>query len=112
MKQNNDIIQTEGIQMANTTEQLVIPYIAHESVLDRLERSNKRMFWVVVGLILAFLISNGMWLYNWMQYDYVDTFEVDVQSDGDGIANYIGDDGDINNGGEGTSTTIENENEA
>lgn len=100
--------------MANNTEnnQLMIPYIAHESAMDRLERTNKRMFVGIIILIIAFLLSNAMWLYNWMQYDYVDTFEVDVESDGDGIANYIGDDGDINNGGTGTSTTNENEGEA
>lgn len=100
--------------MANNTEnnQLMIPYIAHESAMDRLERTNKRMFVGIIILIIAFLLSNAMWLYNWMQYDYVDTFEVDVKSDGDGIANYIGDDGDINNGGTGTSTTNENEDEA
>lgn len=84
--------------MANNTEnnQLMIPYIAHESAMDRLERTNKRMFVGIIILIIAFLLSNAMWLYNWMQYDYVDEFTtVDA---GGGIANYIGDDGDITNG--------------
>ena len=98
--------------MAENTENktLMIPFVASESSMDRLERSNKRMFIIIVFLIIGLVISNSIWLYNWMQYDYVDTYEVDVDA-GEGIANYIGDDGDINNG-EGTSTTIENENEA
>lgn len=100
--------------MAENTENktLMIPLVASESSMDRLERSNKRMFIIIVLLIIGLVISNSIWLYNWMQYDYVDSYEVDVGAEGDGIANYIGDDGDINNGGTGTSTTNENEGEA
>lgn len=100
--------------MAENTENktLMIPFVASESSMDRLERSNKRMFIIIVFLIIGLVISNGIWLYNWMQYDYVDTFEVDVGAEGDGIANYIGDDGDINNGGTCEGNTTSNENEA
>lgn len=84
--------------MAENTENktLMIPLVASEYSMDRLERSNHRMFIIIVLLIIGLVISNSIWLYNWMQYDYVDEFTtVDA---GGGIANYIGDDGDITNG--------------
>lgn len=79
-----------------------IPYFAHEGMIARNERTIKRL---IVSLIIAVILifaSNALWLYAWMQYDYVSTEttsskEVEVDAK-DGIANYIGNDGDITNG--------------
>lgn len=75
----------------------MVPYIAYESALARLERQSKRFFIALVVAILLIVITNGLWLYAWNQYEYVDTTvtkNVDVNAK-DGIANYIGNNGDI-----------------
>ncbi len=85
-------------------DQVTIPYIAYESMLAKEDRQQKRIV-IVMGSIIALLVillvvTNVVWLVAWNQYDYVDdtSTEVDVNSEGGGNANYIGNDGDINNG--------------
>ena len=73
-----------------------IPYIVYESSLAREERQQKRLVIVIVILIILLFITNAVWIYAWNQYDYVDE-SVNVDSS-EGNANYIGNDGDINNG--------------
>ena len=80
-----------------------IPYIAHEAAEARHERHIKRLIIALVVTVLLMFGSNAMWLYAWMQYDYTtetvtDTYEVDVDADSGGNANYIGKSGDIYNG--------------
>lgn len=78
-----------------------IDYIVHESAMARNERTIKALIKALVVSIIALLISNAIWLWAWMQYDYVtedldlSTVTVDAK---DGIANYIGQNGDITNG--------------
>ena len=76
----------------------MIPFIVHESALTRMERVIKRLIIVLIIVISMLFISNAVWLYAWLQYDYNTETET-VNVDGkDGVANYIGNDGDINNG--------------
>lgn len=78
-----------------------VPYVVFESAQARLERANHNLIKALIVAILALLISNGVWLYCWMQYDYVsDT--ITVESTATGHANYIAGNGDIHNG-EGVS---------
>ena len=69
--------------------------------MARNERTIKALIKALVVSIIALLISNAIWLWAWMQYDYVtedldlSTVTVDAK---DGIANYIGQNGDITNG--------------
>lgn len=80
----------------NTT---MIPYIVYESMLDKADRQQKRLIIVIIILIVFLFGSNAFWLYEWSQYDYVsEGYEVELDSDGGGNANFIGDDGDIYNG--------------
>lgn len=78
-------------------EEKVIPYYAHEGMLARMERQLKRLFITVIVLISALIITNGAWLYSWMQYDY-DSQIITADQDGRGI-NIIGG-GDIQYGPE------------
>lgn len=56
--------------------------------------------WVVIGvLILLLALTNVYHIYQWAQFD-----TIVVDSGDGGTANYIGNDGDINNYGEGNST--------
>lgn len=73
-----------------------VPYIVYESAIAREERQQKRLVIVIVILVFLLFMTNAVWLYFWNQYDYVEE-SVDVDSD-HGIANYIGNDGDITNG--------------
>lgn len=71
-----------------------IPYIVFEGTLARFERTIKRLIVALIIVTTMLFFSNAMWLYEWSQYDYTsEEVQVDAQ---DGVANYIGRDGDIN----------------
>lgn len=89
----------------NENERLMVPYIVYESMLDKEDRQQRRMVYVIILLIVLLVVSNLMWLVAWNQYDYVDDYtSVDV---GSGIANYIGEDGDIHYAEDSTQTQNE-----
>ena len=74
-----------------------VPYIVHESAMARAERGAKRL-WVVIVLLIVLLVgSNGAWLWYESQFETVETVEV-AQENADGYNNYVGNDGDIVNG--------------
>jgi hypothetical protein len=77
-----------------------VPYIVHESDMSRLERQLKRLWIVVLVLIFMLVGSNCAWLWYESQFETVESTveEVVVDADENGIANYIGNDGDIING--------------
>ena len=83
---------TEEIQYENS-----VPYIAHESMMARDERHIRRLIYALIVSVLLLFISNLAWLYFFNQFEYSseETVTVDGES---GIANYIGNDGTINNG--------------
>lgn len=73
--------------------------LAFERMQAKDERNDRWRNIIILVLIILLVVSNAMWLIAWNQYDYVDDYEeVQVDSDGQGVANYIGEDGDINNG--------------
>jgi hypothetical protein len=76
-----------------------VPYIVHESALSRMERTTKRLIIALVILVVLLFTCNAAWLYAWCQYDYSSEETQTITVDGkDGIANYVGNDGDITNG--------------
>lgn len=76
-----------------------VPYIIHESHVARMERANKRLAIIAMVLILALFLTNAAWLWAWLQYDYSsEESYIEVDSGSTGIANYIGNDGNIYNG--------------
>lgn len=61
------------------------------------ERTTKRLWIALILAIIMLFASNAGWLIAWYSYDY--SSEETVTIDGkDGVANYIGNDGDIMNG--------------
>ena len=77
-----------------------IPYIVYEQAEVRHERTVKRLIVALIIAIIAIVGSNGAWLYCWMQYDYANAVtetSVELESE-EGNANYIGNNGVINNG--------------
>ena len=73
-----------------------VPYIAHESAVARLERVIKRMWVLVLSLIILLAVSNAAWIWWESQYQTIETTV--TQENADGCNNYIGNDGDIVNG--------------
>lgn len=82
----------------NEHDMVQIPYIVYEGTQARNERTTKRLIVVIILTITLLFVSNGLWLYAWMQYDYTSTDE-DYWQDGDGYNNInTGDQGDVING--------------
>ena len=79
-------------------EMIQVPYIVYEGEQARNERHIKRLVIALVVTILLLFGSNALWLSAWMQYDYVTTDDVEMKSEGSGVNNYIGNDGDISYG--------------
>lgn len=74
-----------------------VPYIVHESAMARAERSAKRLWVVVILLIVMLVATNGAWIWYESQFETVETVEV-TQENADGYNNYVGNDGDVVNG--------------
>lgn len=75
-----------------------VPYVVHESAMARAERQAKRLVWVIVLLIVLLVGSNVGWLVYNSQFEVVEESTVIEQDNENGYNNYIGNDGDINNG--------------
>ena len=73
-----------------------VPYIVHEVAVARLERVIKRMWVLVLALIILLCASNAAWIWWESQYETIET--TITQENADGYNNYIGNDGDIVNG--------------
>ena len=78
-----------------------VPYVVFESTTARSERTMKRLIIALVISVALVFASNALWLWAWCQYDYSssETSTVEIQADGNSNANFVGNDGDITNGG-------------
>ena len=78
--------------------ELTVPYFMFEGMMARHERTIKHFIIALVVVTLLMFVSNAIWVYEWSMYEYTGTSET-VSIDGkEGVANYIGNDGDITNG--------------
>ena len=76
-----------------------VPYVVHESAMARAERQSKRLVAIIILLIFLLVGSNIGWLVYESQFETTETVEeILVDAEDNGIANYIGNDGDIYNG--------------
>lgn len=71
-----------------------IPYYAHEGIVARMERSNRRLWILCIVLIILLAVTNGAWI--WYESQFVDEVTITQEND-DGYNNYIGNDGNITN---------------
>ena len=88
--------------------------LAFERMQSKDERNDRWRNITIIVLIVLLVVTNAMWLIAWNQYDYVDTeeYSVDMDSGEGGDNNYIGHNGDINNGtndSNKTQNTVESE---
>lgn len=77
-------------------EQMTVPYIVYESAMARNERHIRRLVIALIVAVVMIAVTNVAWLILWNSYEYVGESSVSVE--GEGTANYIGNDGDITNG--------------
>ena len=59
-----------------------VPYIAHESAVARLERIIKRLWVLVLLLIILLVASNGAWIWWESQYQTIETTITQENADG------------------------------
>lgn len=73
-----------------------VPFAVYESAMAQI----KSLIWVIVLLVLLLVGSNVGWLIYESQFEVVEetTETVITQENADGYNNYIGNDGDIDNG--------------
>lgn len=72
-------------------------YRIYETSMARMDRQLKRLWIAILVAVIATVATNIAWLIYISQYDF-ESYE--VTADNDGVANYIGNDGDIHNGSE------------
>ena len=71
-----------------------VPFIVHEGMMARAERTAKRL-WITILLLIVLLVgTNGLWI--WYQSQFEDI--AISQENEDGYNNFVGNDGDIFNG--------------
>ena len=90
--------------MENNNDNIIMSRLAFERMQSKDEQNdhwrNVALIWaciIILVLIILLVGSNAMWLYAWNQYDYVDDY-TSIAVDDDSDVNYIGHNGDINNG--------------
>ena len=66
-----------------------IPYYAHEGIVARMERMNRRLWILCIVLIVLLAVTNGAWI--WYESQFVDevsvTQDVDSSDGSDAIIN-------------------------
>ena len=71
-----------------------VPFIAHEGMMARAERTAKRL-WITILLLIVLLVgTNAGWIWYQSQFDDIAI----SQENEDGYNNFVGNDGDIFNG--------------
>lgn len=81
-------------------EEKMIPYFSHEGDMARMERANKRLFIIILVLIVALVGSNAAWIIRESQFEDVVT-TIEAQQDGSGV-NIVGGE-DVSYGAESQS---------
>ena len=77
---------------------IVMSKYAFERMQAKEEKESITKNVIIILLIILLVVTNAMWLIAWNQYDYVDSYDVDLDSGEGGDANYIGNNGAITYG--------------
>ena len=62
-------------------DEKMIPYFSHEGDMARMERTNRRLFVIVIILIVALLGTNAGWLIYESQFETVQTQTTKVEQE-------------------------------
>lgn len=90
--------------MDENNDNIIMSRIAFERMQAKDERNDMWRNRIIVFLIIILVLTNGLWLYFWNQYDYVseEYTEVEASQDGSGINLVSG--GDIDYGADSNNT--------
>ena len=91
-------------------DNIIMSRIAFERMQAKDERNDKWRNIIIIILIVALLVTNGLWIWYESQYEYVEDY-TSVEADDDSDINYIGHNGDINNGRSDSSKDTEQDKE-
>ena len=69
-------------------DEKMIPYFAHEGDMSRMERANKRLWIVILILIVALVGSNGAWIYYESQFEEIST-QIEAEQETSDGSNYV-----------------------
>lgn len=73
-----------------------VPYVAHEAMLARLERTIKRLWVLCIILIALLFCTNAGWIYYEAQFETVESsIEQEVDADGNSTVYNAGGDLDV-----------------
>ena len=73
-----------------------VPFIVHEGMMARAERTAKRL-WITILLLIVLLVgTNGLWIWYCNQWETVESWEIMQENDG-ANNNFIGNEGYITN---------------
>lgn len=86
-------------------DNIIIPRIAFERMQAKEEKESNTKNKIIILLIILLVVTNGMWLWERNQYNYEDTYEVELDTGEGGDANYIGNNGDISYGEDNSTQT-------
>lgn len=81
MAHDNDFNKTSE-EKANETSKAPVPYIAHEYMLERMERQINRLWIALIIAIAALAATNLAWIYYESQFE-----TVSYSQDGEGLNN-------------------------
>ena len=71
-----------------------VPFIVHEGMIARAERTAKRL-WITILLLIVLLVgTNGMWIWYESQFEYSQTTQEVTQESNHGDNSFIGGDVD------------------
>ena len=73
-----------------------VPFAVHESAMARMERTIRRLWILLILLVVLLVCSNALWIWYESQFEDIEI----TQENERGFNNFIGNDGDINNYGE------------
>ena len=82
---------------ATENQDIVVPYAAHEIAIATNERHGRRLWIVILVLIVALIGTNLAWIIYEAQFDVVEETTITQEND-NGYNNYIGNDDNINYG--------------
>lgn len=83
-------------------EMVTVPYFVYEGEQVRHERVVRSLIVALAMAIVVIFLSNAIWLYAWMQYDYnTESYEIEQDNEGMNNININSTQGDVSNGAEG-----------
>lgn len=80
-----------------------VPYVVHEADMARQERTIKRLWILLLVLIVLLAGSNGAWIYYESQWEPYETTSTEIEQDTDGGGNNYVIGGDFNGEAKGQS---------